>query len=153
MTTATKAHPTFPDYYCDLVGDEISIRYCTSPPPIPGEPPYVLRYQHGPEELYFEREQIRSTFVADLGWCLSVTTHELGDAGSVIATILFPDVVLPKDGGEIPVETMLITTVREIPAVVTFPGQRDHYGITALSGYAQKMRIYLTRPISVSPPA
>ncbi len=142
MTTATTTHQTFPDYYCNLAGDGIFIDYCISPPPIPGRPPYVLSYEHGHQTLDFERRQIRSTFVADLGWCLSVTTHELGDAGSVTATILFPTVVMPTEGGEIPVRTMLITTTHEIPAVVTLPGQRDHYQMTALRGRAQKMRLY-----------
>ncbi|OBK45280.1 hypothetical protein [Mycobacterium sp. 1081908.1] len=142
MTAATVTHQTFPDYCCDLVGDGISIDYCITPPPIPGRPPYVLSYEHGQRMLNFEREQIRSTFVADLGWCLSVTTHEFGDAGSVVATILFPTVVIPTKEVDIPVHTMLITTTHEIPAVPTLPGQRDHYRITALTGRAQKLRRY-----------
>jgi hypothetical protein len=142
VTTAATTHHTFPDYYCDLAGDDISIDYHTSPPPIPGTPPYVLRYEQGQRTLYFEREQIRSTFVADLGWCLSVTIDELADAGSRTATILFPTVVLPTQAGETPVQTTLITTTHEIPMVVTLPGQRDYYRITELSGRAQKLRIY-----------
>jgi hypothetical protein len=58
----------------------------------------VLRYEHGQQTQYFDREHIRSTIVADLGWCLSVTIDELGDAGSHTATILFPNVVLPREG-------------------------------------------------------
>ncbi|OBI45419.1 hypothetical protein [Mycobacterium sp. E796] len=142
MTAATATRQTFPDYYCDLAGDGIYIEYCVTPPRIPGRPPFVLRYDNGWQTLNFEREQIRSTFVADLGWTLSVTTHELGDAGSVTATILFPTVVMPPTGGEIPVQSMLIIVTHEIPAVVTLPGQRDHYRITALTGRAQKMRLY-----------
>jgi hypothetical protein len=142
MTAATAAPETFPDYYCNLAGVGIFIDYCVSPPAIPGGPPYVLSYHDGWQTLDFERNQIRSTFVADVGWCLSVTTHELGDAGSVTATILFPTVVMPTEGGEIPVQTMLITTIHEIPAVVTLPGQRDHYQMTALRGRARKMRLY-----------
>jgi hypothetical protein len=142
MTTATATHQTFPDYYCDLAGDGIFIDYCVTPPQIPGRPPFVLRYDNGWQTLNFEREQIRSTFVADLGWILSVTTHELGDAGSVTATILFPTVVMPSVVGEIPVQTMLIITTHEIPGMVTLPGQRNHYRITALTGRAQRMRLY-----------
>jgi hypothetical protein len=142
VTTATTAYQTLPDYYCDLAGDDIFIDYCVSPPPIPGTPPYVLRYEHGQQTRYFDREHIRSTIVPDLGWCLSVTIDELGDAGSHTATILFPNVVLPREGGGTAVQTMLITTTHEIPAVVTLPGQRDYYAMTALSGRAQKMRIY-----------
>ncbi|WP_156772072.1 hypothetical protein [Mycobacterium sp. 1245805.9] len=142
MTAATATYQTFPDYYCDLVGDGISIDYCINPPNIPGRRPYVLGYEHGQRMHNFEREQIRSTFVPDLGWCLSVTTHELGDAGSITATILFPTVVIPTELADIPVHTMMITTTHEIPAVPTLPGQRDHYRITALTGRAQKMRRY-----------
>jgi hypothetical protein len=140
--TATATHQTFPDYYCDLAGDGIFIDYCVTPPQIPGRPAFVLRYDNGWQTLNFERKQIRSTFVADLGWSLSVTTHGLGDAGSVTATILFPTVATPTGGGEIPVQTMLIITTHEMPAVATFPGQRAHYRITALTGHAQKMRLY-----------
>lgn len=142
MTTATTVEQTFPDYYCDLAGTDIVIDYCPSPPPIPGKPPYLLRYEHAQQTLYFDRKQIRSTIVPGLGWCLSVTLDELGDAGSHTATILFPNVVLPREGAGTAVQTMLITTTHEIPAVITLPGQRDFYGITALSGRAQKMRIY-----------
>ena len=142
MTTATTTHQTFPDYCCDLAGDGIFIDYSISPPPIPGRPPLVLRYERGQQNLDFERKHIRSTFVTDLGWCLSVLIHQLGDAGSVTATIVFPTVVMPTEEGEIPVQTMLITTTHEIPAVLTVPGQRDHYQMTALSGHAQKMRLY-----------
>jgi hypothetical protein len=142
MTAATATHRTFPDYYCDLAGDGISIEYCVTPPQIPGRLPFVLRYDNGWQTLNFERDQIRSTFVADLGWSLSVTTHELGDAGSVTATILFPTVVMPTVVGEIPVQTMLIITTHEIPGWVAIPGQRDHYRITALTGRAQKTRRY-----------
>lgn len=142
MTTAGADHHRFPDYYCDLTGDDIFIDYCTSPPPIPGAPPYVLQYEHGQQQLHFERDQIRSAVVPDLGWCLSMTIQELGDAGSVTATILFPNVVLTSGEGKTPVQSMLITTTHEIPAVVTLAGQRDHYRMTTLSGQAQKIRIY-----------
>jgi hypothetical protein len=39
---------------------------------------------------------------------------------------------------------MLITTTHEIPAVVTLPGQRDYYAMTALSGRAKKNSDLLT---------
>jgi hypothetical protein len=142
MTTAMTTHQTFPDYYCDLVGDGVFVDYCINPPQIPWRPPYVLSYERGQQTIHFERHQIRSTFVPDLGWCLSVTTHELGDAGSVTATILFPTVVIPTGEADIPVQTMVITSIHEIPAVPTLPGQRDHYRITAVTGRAQKMRLY-----------
>jgi hypothetical protein len=142
MMTATATHHTFPDYNCELDGDDIFIDYCVNPPPIPGRPPIVLSYDRGHQTLDFERRHIRSTFVADLGWCLSLTIHDLGDSGSVTATILFPVVVIPTEGGDIPVHTVMITTTHETPAVVTLPGQRDHYQMTALTGRAQKMRRY-----------
>jgi hypothetical protein len=139
---AIATHQAFPDYYCDLAGDGIFIDYCVTPPQIPGRPPFVLRYHDGWQTLNFERQQIRSTFVADLGWSLSVTTHELGEAGSVTATIHFPTVATPTGGGEIPVQTMLILNTHEVTAVPTPAGRRDHYRITALTGRAQKTRLY-----------
>ncbi|MCW2661366.1 MAG: hypothetical protein JWP83_2518 [Mycobacterium sp.] len=102
----------------------------------------MLRYERGQPNFDFKRKHIRSTLVTDLGWCLSVLIHQLGDAGSVTATIVFPTVVMPTEQAEIPVQTMLITTTHEIPAVLAVPGQRDHYQMTALSGRAQRMRLY-----------
>jgi hypothetical protein len=90
MTTPVSS---FPPFIYTLTGDGIKITFNPDPGPPTTEGPYVLHYQNGQHELDLHPEQIRSTVVADLGLCLTITIEERGDAGSVTATIVFPDVV------------------------------------------------------------
>lgn len=133
MTTSVSSLPAF---IYTLTGDGIDITFNPDPGPPTADGPHVLHYKNGQRELDFHPEQIRSTVVPDLGLCLSVTIEERGDAGSVTATIVFPDVVLAS-GNTTAVHTILITTTHEIPAAVTLNGQRDDYQITPLTGQAE----------------
>jgi hypothetical protein len=122
-----------------LQGGGLSITYYPGGAgPIPaGHGPTCVYYQDSTRHLAFDRAEVQTTDLPDLGEILNVTIANTVDLGYTTFSLLLPAVTVANElGTPVAVQTIGITTLhRSFLAGVGDP-QRDSFTTVALTGSA-----------------
>jgi hypothetical protein len=138
--STTSAAPIVPPIqtanHFSLSGHGIHVDYSTTS--LTGQP--RLTYHDPARTLSFVGDDIRVADVPDIGSIVSVTLNITVDVGSTTFSVLIPHVTVSGIGGSVPITTEGITTMHKTPfAPQAFPGQREVYHVTHLTGSADFM--------------